>query len=74
MTKRLAWLALLFAALLIAAAGIYRIPAVNDRLAWRLDALQADIQYALSPPEEAVFIPQQQEKLFTLTADRKSVV
>ncbi len=68
MTKRLAWLALLFAALLIAAAGIYRIPAVNDRLAWRLDALQADIQYALSPPEEAVFIPQQQEKLFTLTA------
>ena len=37
--------------------GIYQIPAINQRLAWRVDALRAEIKYALNPPEEEVFIP-----------------
>lgn len=36
---------------------IYQIPAVNDRVAWRVEALQASVRYALNPPEEAVFQP-----------------
>ena len=38
---------------------IYNLPPVNERLAWRVKSLQADIKYALEPPEQAVFIPQQ---------------
>jgi tetratricopeptide (TPR) repeat protein len=35
----------------------YNLPPVHDRLAWRLDNLQADIKYALNPPEQVVFVP-----------------
>lgn len=37
--------------------GFYQIPAVHDRLAWRLEAWRAKIKYAVNPPEEEVFIP-----------------
>ncbi|MGD8731703.1 MAG: C39 family peptidase [Anaerolineales bacterium] len=36
---------------------IYNLPPVHERLAWRVSQLQADIKYAISPPEEAVFTP-----------------
>jgi hypothetical protein len=36
---------------------INQIPAVNERVAWRIDELKTRIFYALNPPEEAVFIP-----------------
>jgi hypothetical protein len=38
---------------------IYSLPPVNARLAWRVEALRAEIKYRLNPPEEAVFVPQQ---------------
>lgn len=38
---------------------IYFLPPVNERLAWRVSALRAKVQYSLRPPEEAVFVPQQ---------------
>jgi len=38
--------------------GIYYLPPVNERLAWRVDSFRAQIQYAIKPPEEAVFVPQ----------------
>jgi hypothetical protein len=41
---------------------IYQLPPVKDRLAWRVDELQAKIKYALAPPEQAIFVPQQQEE------------
>ena len=37
----------------------YNLPPVHDRLAWRVDELRTRIKYALNPPEEAVFIPQE---------------
>jgi tetratricopeptide (TPR) repeat protein len=40
--------------------AVYYLPPVNERLAWRVDNLRADIKYALNPPEEAVFVPQEQ--------------
>lgn len=58
---------ILFAVLIIApilclfSIGIYNIPAVETRLAPRLDQWRTRIAYALNPPEEAVFIPQEQE-------------
>ena len=36
---------------------LYQIPPINDRLAWRVESLQASIRYALKPPEQAVFQP-----------------
>jgi len=37
--------------------GVYNLPPVKSRLDWRLDELRAKIKYALSPPEQVVFVP-----------------
>lgn len=50
-----------FCALLTA--FVYNLPPVHERLAGRVDALRAEIKYRLNPPEEAVFMPQQQPTL-----------
>jgi hypothetical protein len=42
---------------------IYNLPPVNERLAWRMNILQADIKYALNPPEKAVFTPSEGSKV-----------
>ncbi len=41
----------------ILGAGIYNIPFVEERIGWRISELHANIKYALSPPEEAIFTP-----------------
>jgi len=40
----------------------YNIPAVQTRLAPRIDQWRTRIVYALNPPEEAVFVPQEQDE------------
>jgi tetratricopeptide (TPR) repeat protein len=40
--------------------GVYFIPPVHDRLAWRVDELSLRVAYLLNPPAKAVFIPTQQ--------------
>jgi hypothetical protein len=40
--------------------GVYYIPPVHSRLAWRLEFVRTQIKYFINPPEEAVFQPQQQ--------------
>ncbi|MEN8242923.1 MAG: C39 family peptidase [Chloroflexota bacterium] len=40
---------------------IYRLPPVHDRLSWRVNELRTRIAYAINPPDEAVFIPQDQQ-------------
>lgn len=42
------------------AVGIYFIPPVHDRLAWRLDDLRGQIKYLFNPPEQSVFLPTQE--------------
>jgi len=39
------------------AAFAYNQPFVQERIGWRISVLLAEIKYALSPPEEAVFTP-----------------
>lgn len=51
--------------LLVLAVILYQIPSIYNRLAWRMDDLRTRIKYALNPPDEAVFIPQ--EPIDTLT-------
>lgn len=43
--------------LILLAAVLYQIPFIHDRLAWRVNNARAQIKYALSPPEEEIFIP-----------------
>ena len=47
----------------ILSVGLYFVPPVHDRLAWRLDSLRTQIKYRLNPPEEAVFVPAQKTPL-----------
>jgi hypothetical protein len=42
---------------------VYNIPFVHSRLAWRIDNLRIRIQYAINPPEQVVFQPQEQALL-----------
>ena len=47
-------------ALVFLCAGSLLVPAVRDRVAWRVDELTTRIYFALHPPEQAVFVPQDQ--------------
>lgn len=55
--KRLTWLLGGLAACLLLMIGIYFLPPVHSRLAWRVDTLRTQIKYYFNPPEEVVFAP-----------------
>ena len=46
--------------LCLAVVVVFNIPFVHDRLAWRIENARVRLQYAINPPEEAIFIPQEQ--------------
>jgi tetratricopeptide (TPR) repeat protein len=57
--------------MLLTAGVIYNLPPVRERLQPRLAALQSEVYYYFNPPQEAVFIPQEQAAVIvqaTLTA------
>ncbi len=41
---------------------VYNLPPVHDRLAWRVENIRTQIKYTLHPPEQVVFVPQQQQE------------
>ena len=59
MLKKLRGIYLLPFALFLAI-GLYYLPPVHSRLAWRLDELRTRIIYFFNPPDEAVFQPEAQ--------------
>ncbi len=68
---------LVLAMLLLIACGVfavvvYQLPPVYERLSWRLDTLRTQVRYFLNPPEQAVFIPQEQTRLEMTDASRFS--
>ena len=60
MRINLKWLWLLPLGLLLAV-GLYFVPPIHERLAWRVDNLRTQINQYFNPPEEAVFQPSQQQ-------------
>ena len=54
--KKYLWLVPLALVLLV---GVYSLPPVQSRLAWRVDELSARIKYFFDPPDQAVFQPTQ---------------
>jgi tetratricopeptide (TPR) repeat protein len=53
--------------------GIFQIPSVHARLAWRVDALRTNIAYFFRPPDEALFRPAQQSATETVVGARPPV-
>lgn len=51
------WLWALLPLGILAAVLIYRIPAVNARLSWRIEGLRTRLVYTFNPPDKAVFVP-----------------
>jgi len=51
---------------------LYQLPPIRNRLAWRVDSLINRIKYAVNPPEEAVFIPQEPNPTLTPSPDGTS--
>jgi len=53
--------------------GVYYLPPVHSRLAWRVDELYARVKYFFNPPDQAVFEPAQADNpdalLSTATAE-----
>jgi hypothetical protein len=45
--------------MVVLAALLYQLPPIKERLEWRLETMRARIYYAISPPEEVVFMPQE---------------
>lgn len=60
MRKRFTYLAAAVPILFLLAAFVYNLPPVHERLAWRVDNFRAQIKYAFNPPEEVVFVPEEQ--------------
>ena len=48
---------------LIVLIGLYYLPPIHSRLAWRLDSLRTHIKYMVNPPDEAIFRPTQQAQV-----------
>lgn len=48
--------------LCLVSVGMYYLPPVHDRLAWRVDEMILNLKYRLNPPAQAVFVPQEAEK------------
>lgn len=63
MTTRLPryWLLAGFPLLVLAAIALYYVPPIHDRLAWRVAEWRAEIFYYFNPPEQAVFVPVDQQ-------------
>lgn len=38
---------------------VYQMPFIQDRLSWRVSELRSRVQYAIAPPDQAVFTPDQ---------------
>ncbi|HEX9616613.1 MAG TPA: C39 family peptidase [Anaerolineales bacterium] len=57
--KRLVLSTIAVPALFLLLVLFYNIPPVHSRLAWRVDEVRTRVKYALNPPDEAVFIPQE---------------
>src|SRR3990172_730437 len=57
---------------LLLVAGIYFLPPVHSRLAWRLDNLRSRVIYFFKPPNQAVFQPAQQADFESILATTRA--
>jgi len=58
----------------IPAIYIYNLPPIQERIGWRVAELMARIKYTLSPPEEAIFVPEEDAILPTKIVTSTSIL
>src|SRR3990172_7593890 len=63
---------ILLIAFLLGIPAVYNLPPVQERLGWRFAELFARFKYALSPPEQIVFVPEEESTLPTQTVSPQS--
>ena len=57
---------------LVVMVGVYYLPPVQSRLAWRVDELYARIKYFFNPPDQAVFQPAQADNFESILATTRA--
>ena len=72
MRTKFKWLIPLIPLALLVMAGLYYLPPIHERLAWRLDDLRTQIKYFFNPPDQAVFQPNQQVGFDTILATTRA--
>ena len=72
MRTKFKWLIPLIPLALLVMAGLYYLPPIHERLAWRLDDLRTQIKYFFNPPDQAVFQPNQQIGFDTILATTRA--
>ncbi len=60
---------LIIAAVLVLIGILMLLPPIRTRIGYRLDDLRTRITYALNPPDEAVFVPEEQNSVETIVAE-----
>ena len=60
---KILWVLLAVVLMIGLAVGVYYLPPVHSRLAWRVSNLRADIYYFFNPPDQEVFTPGQQAEM-----------
>lgn len=70
MSRRIVVVAFVAVVLCLGGVVVYHLPPVYERMGWRIEALRADVKYALNPPEQIVFVPQKQSTAGLPTATR----
>lgn len=55
--RKLFVLLVVISSFFLAVIGVYHLPPVNQRLAWRVEEFSLKIGYLLNPPAKAVFVP-----------------
>ena len=55
-------------------AGLYFLPPVQSRLAWRVEALYSRIKYFVNPPDQAVFRPEQTDNFESVLATTRAEI
>ncbi len=60
------------ALLVLVVIGVYYLPPVHSRLAWRVDNLRTRIAYYFNPPDEAVFQPEEQDDFQAVLATTRA--
>ena len=63
MRRRLLYLLLVIPLLCLAGAAVYFLPPVHERLSWRVENFRTQVRYALNPPDQALFVPQEPPQL-----------
>jgi len=60
MRKKMLWSSLLLLSICLGLVGLYFLPPVHDRLAWRVEEWSLRLGYLVNPPAKDVFVPTEQ--------------